>query len=524
LAGVQVATPEFVCDVRLVNPAATESCAYPARGARQTVLSALATDGRGVLLLALFGIGALLLLAVQLTQDGWLAMVAGRVVAEHGIPQTDTLTTWTLGHVWVDQQWLGQLLIYEAAHIGGVKLALLLNSTVAIGTATGAFIAARRLGGTPRTVTLVAVVTLPFVAVGTWHLRTQTLAAPLFLAVLWLLAADRRRPSSRVFFVFPLLGLWSNIHGSVVLGSLLVFFAGAAFLGESRRASGHARHYWQRHGLALLFAGVPPLFMTPYGASIVSYYEHTILNSGFGMVVTEWQKTTFSPATLPFFLAAGLTLWVLGRSRERLDIFASLALVTTMAAALLAMRNLVWFSLVALVLVPGALDSAVGARRANNSVRRLDSVIPAAAAMALVITAAVVATRPATRVERDYPKPVADAVARAARANPHLHIYASEKYADWLLWRHPELAGRIAFDARFELLSHRQLTRTLFFNLQVGSAWRRAATGAGLLVLNRAKAPGSELIPTADVLARDPGVRRLAMSGDAVVLRRPAAG
>ena len=38
-------------------------------------------------------------------------------------------------------------------------------------------------------------------------------------------------------------------------------------------------------------------------------------------------------------------------------------------------------------------------------------------------------------------------------------MFATSPYADWLLWSRPGLSGRVAFDARFELLSTRQLDR-----------------------------------------------------------------
>jgi hypothetical protein len=38
-----------------------------------------------------------------------------------------------------------------------------------------------------------------------------------------------------------------------------------------------------------------------------------------------------------------------------------------------------------------------------------------------------------------------------------VRIYADVRFGDWLLWHNPNLAGHIAFDVRFELLTARQL-------------------------------------------------------------------
>src|SRR5262249_22298268 len=49
------------------------------------------------------------LLPHVMSTDGWLALLDGRSIVRHGLPHTNTMTLVARGHVWVDQQWLGQL-------------------------------------------------------------------------------------------------------------------------------------------------------------------------------------------------------------------------------------------------------------------------------------------------------------------------------------------------------------------------------------------------------------------------------
>ena len=65
-----------------------------------------------------------------------------------------------------------------------------------------------------------------FVAPWSWQLRAQALALPLFILVLELASADVRRPTPRMFLALPLVALWANIHGSVLLGAGMVSLAG----------------------------------------------------------------------------------------------------------------------------------------------------------------------------------------------------------------------------------------------------------------------------------------------------------
>jgi hypothetical protein len=61
--------------------------------------------------------GAAVILATvpkHMNQDGWLGLVAGREVWDHGIPDQEHLTVWSRGVDWIDQQWLSQLGMYGA--------------------------------------------------------------------------------------------------------------------------------------------------------------------------------------------------------------------------------------------------------------------------------------------------------------------------------------------------------------------------------------------------------------------------
>ena len=80
--------------------------------------------------------------------------------------------------------------------------------------------------------------------------------------------------------------------------------------------------------------------------------------------------------------------------------------------------------------------------------------------------------------------PVAAETAASRAAGQQLRVFANERYADWLVFQNPQLAGRIAYDSRFELLTSRQLRSvTEFRNLVAG--WRSAISGYSVLVLDK---------------------------------------
>ena len=63
-------------------------------------------------------------------------------------------------------------------------------------------------------------------------------------------------------------------------------------------------------------------------------------------------------------------------------------------------------------------------------------------------------------------------------------VFASDRLADWLLWRVPSLRGRIAYDVRFELLKQTQLDPLLAFADQRGADWDRVTSGYNVIVLD----------------------------------------
>src|SRR5437879_4946761 len=184
---------------------------------------------------ALFTLGLVGALPDELLSDTWLVILGGKEIVRHGLPAHDTLTIWEHGRAWVDQQWLGQLFFYGLYTLGGAKLVLLAHSAAVASAFVAAIVVARWRGGSVRSVCWIALPTVYILSWASGNARAQTLALPLFVAVVWLLIRDARSESRRIFLVFPLLLLWGNIHGSALLGALFVGLYGVTYGIERRR-------------------------------------------------------------------------------------------------------------------------------------------------------------------------------------------------------------------------------------------------------------------------------------------------
>jgi len=464
-------------------------------------------EENGTLVLVIGSFAAVLIthLRTALASDAWMALLSGRVVAEHGLPSHDTLTVWTHGHSWVDQQWLAQYLLYELERLGGLPLVLLIHTALVTSGLALAAVLARRIGGSARSATWVA---LP-VLVAFWPeaaiMRPQSFAYPLFVGVLWLLLDDQRLQSRRVYLVLPLLVLWANLHGSVIVGSVLVSaYAIVALAGSlwTKPRTVHAR------SLVLLLAPWLCVLASPYATSLPQYYR-TIFSSSFASYVTEWAPTTLNFQNAPVYLLALGGFWLFGRTGGRSSPFEKLAFVGFTLLAFDAVRNAPWLALLSLVVLPRLLDAL---RAPAVEPRRMNRLLALTMLAGIAVATVAVAFKPDSWFTERYP--VAAGNAAATAAGPHGRIYANERYADWLVFEHPQLAGRVAYDSRFELLTGHQLRRAAAFRKLV-DGWRSTVRGYPVLVLDR----GDDVQPI-KALLKGRATRVVARRGPVVVLQQ----
>ena len=444
----------------------------------------------------------------HINQDGWLALADGRYVAQHGIPHSDTLAVLTHGARWIDQQWLAQLAIYGLHQLGGLPLYSIVYVALTVGSLGMAIAAARRLGASdPHVIWVLPVAAFLYFA-GSFQIRTQGFAYPLFVGTLWLLATEVRTPSRRrVYLVFPLLILWANLHGSASLGAGIAVLYGMSLLVEDLRAG----RPWRVRGRGFAFIIGAPLclLITPYAISGLTYYRETLMNPAFKTLVIEWQPvTSFTILAVPFFAGAFATVWVLGHSRSRVRLFEALTLLVLIAAAISAVRNITWFALAVIMLLPSTVSAIVAPRPPAPRRRRLNLTLVGATAVFLLVSLTTVATKPSSWFERSYDARALSQVAAVIHRHPDVRIFADGHFADWLLWHDPALAGRIAYDSRLELLTATQLRGLAELTEIRAPHTRDLLAGYGLLVLDTTDRGSQRLLdqPGTDVILRGHGV------------------
>jgi hypothetical protein len=384
----------------------------------------------------------------HLITDSYVALFSGRLVAHQGIPILDPLTVAGSGRTWIDQQWLGQLLLYRTWLVGGyaglalvsallyaAALTLLFHLLLARGASTRRALKWTALGFCGSLIDLTA--------------RPQDFAYPLFMVVLvMLLCVTGREPVRRRWMVgvLALLVLWANLHGSVLLGVVMV--TGHCLL-RGLRSTEFASRWWY-----LATAAMAPLtvMVTPYGYLTIDYYRSVLGNGAIRDFSTEWQPATpTSLAAIGYLAVVAAVLFVVVRCwRRGVRPSLELALIALAfgVAGISAIRWGSWASFVGVVLATDLLNRAEPTTAARVRVPRL---VAAPVILAVVALVAAFANASQSRFMDHAPLGAMTAASRYAAGHPGTRILADDLSSSALLWLYPQLDGRVALDGRLEI-------------------------------------------------------------------------
>jgi hypothetical protein len=260
----------------------------------------------------------------------WLAALGHTIVSSGRIPNGVPFAAAPSGH-WANAVVLAELIFHALESAFGDR-GLLLAQLVAVGVAFTAIAKDALAGdaeaaGVSRTLIAVAVGGASALII----VRVQMFSLALFPIVCALLRADARRPSARIWLLVPVLALWSNLHGGVLLGCG-VTFAYLALVRLRRRPL---------ETVALALSCAVALCLTPALLATPGYYHGLLTNAAAQRGEGMWGPPSLtSPLDLALIASALLlAVWTRRARPERWEIAVSvgLALLTVQAA-----RNGVW--------------------------------------------------------------------------------------------------------------------------------------------------------------------------------------
>jgi hypothetical protein len=265
--------------------------------------------------------------------------------------RTDAFTFTMGGRPWLNQQWGAEIVfsaLYGVMGWRGLFVLRALFASVAVGVTYRRTLAATGDASISGCLTLAAFVvalTLP----GTFALRAQLLAVPLFLLSLWIV--DGRAAQTKRLAWLPLIGvLWSNLHGSFVLLPLVLLIAFAGDLATRSTT-------WRWTGVLTLVTLFIPI-ATPWGFDTYRYLVDLSTSSVVTHVIDEWKPLTHQWPAGALFLAWNVFVVGIcirkGSKRPSLEQGATFVVFTVLA--IWSGRNLLWWMLVVPPVVGAYLD------------------------------------------------------------------------------------------------------------------------------------------------------------------------
>lgn len=287
--------------------------------------------------------------------DFWWQLAMGRQIANDALPSTNLfLYTLPADLPFVNQPWLGQLVMWLTYDAGGTELLLLLRGVLVVVMISLLLAIALRRGATPQLAgglgLLAVLIALPVLAVRTRMFAFVPLALTLFVCQA---VVDKQCRSAWLALLIPSTIFWANTHGTFILAVLIVGAYGVGDVLEAALRRDELRHRVVRWGLAI--AGVcAASAVTPLGVDVFGYVMQLTNESSVSDTVTEWQPpdlTDLHGKLVVFGIIVGTAALVF--RRRHITITDALLWGGMMVLAAQAMRaSLSWAVMFIVVLAP----------------------------------------------------------------------------------------------------------------------------------------------------------------------------
>ena len=418
---------------------------------------------------------------------GWHIRTGEYILDHHAVPHVDLYSFSKPNAPWYAWEWLTDVLDGSLHRIAGLK-GIVLLAAVLIGLF--ALTLVRRMVARDAHLFVALIVALLGVGACSIHfLARPHLMTLLLLSIsVWAIEEDRKRPSSRIWWLVPLAAVWTNLHGGFlsligVLGLATVGSAIEALFGNEFDSSRTIRDA-VRYGKLTLACAAASL-VNPYGWGLHKHVLEYLRSDWIRNVIQEFQSPVFRSENMLQFEALMLIgLIVAGAQFRRWKIVEGLWIVFWAHMALGSVRHAPVFITVTAPIIASQLSdwwNAWTARVKKSSLPgilnlmaadaikgfRRTSVWPAAAVAALVLIGPPLTSSTAIKWPQDFPDFVFPV--KIVRAHSDLilksRVLTTDQWADYLIYVNP--AQKVFVDGRSD-----------FYGPEVGNDYLRLTAGA----------------------------------------------
>lgn len=293
---------------------------------------------------------------------GWHIRTGEWILQTHRVPTTDLFSSSFSGKPWFAWEWLWDVSFAGVHHAFGLSGVVLVNAAALSLVSLLTFRLARKVSGNDLISLLLTAVAMCGSTVH-WLARPHLISWLFFLGLAHLLARASEGRLNMLWVAPPMFALWANVHGSFVMGLLMLLLPASGFFIDSVIYGSAARTAMARSQpfLVCFLLSALATLANPYGWRL---HEHVwrYLSDGKQLdMMSEFQSMNFHHAPAPFFeimllLGTATVLWCI---RKR-DWTGAQTIVLWAHLGLFAVRNVPMYLFLTAPFVSAMLSEAVG--------------------------------------------------------------------------------------------------------------------------------------------------------------------
>jgi hypothetical protein len=455
---------------------------------------------------------------------GW-HIRTGEYILDHGaVPHQDLYSFSKVGATWYAWEWLSDVIDAGLHRAFGLKGVVLLAALV---IALFATTLVRRMVWRGSNLFIAMLVALLGVGGASIHFlaRPHVFTLLLISVSVWMIEADRERPSRRIWLLVPLTAVWTNLHGGflgliAVLGLTAVGTGIEVWLGSGRTIRDCMRYVQLTTACALASLA------NPYGWNLHLHVAEYLQSTWIRKVVQEFQSPSFrSESMLQFEILMLAGLLVAGALFQRKRVVEGLWIAFWVHMSLGSVRHVPVFIAVCTPVIASQLScwwvAWTGSAKKQSLVGILNgmaadmlagfkrtSILPWAAAAALIAVGAPI------KWPRDFPIQMFPTKIVHAHAEliARSRVFTTDQWADYLIYTNPR--QKVFFDGRSD-----------FYGETIGNQFVETINGHWRWRQWMKKYDFDlALIPTSNALSellkQEPGWRTVADDGKQILLVR----
>jgi hypothetical protein len=271
------------------------------------------------------------------------------ILAAHHLAFHDPYSNSAPGHLWLNHEWLSELLMGGIYNLGGV-IGLKLMKFACCAIVIVALALALAEIDSPLTLQFPTLLVAAIAIAPQMQFRPQLFTLAMMSVLLAILTRYTYRGTAPLYFVIPMLWLWANFHGGFSIGlAALAIFSSVRVTTDVMGGRGP----WVGAKLfGILVASTVVTLGTPYGIGTWDAVAHAMVNPHTREVITDWQPLTSSLfatwrenhagavptiVAIAMFLVLAVNVVVNPRCSDSALLAISVAII---GAAFIAMRNL----------------------------------------------------------------------------------------------------------------------------------------------------------------------------------------